>query len=616
MKRSYPSVIVGVVLAGIAFLWSTGIIISRSWPLGQDEKAGQKVIRLLHWQLEPGYREALQEVIDDYNALPHVQQAKVEVRQIGISERVYGQYLNVHLISGTAPDLSVWGQSHLVTTGATGKFYESLGTFAELPNPYHAPQYLPKDLDPELARFLISAPWRETFLDGMLNGYDYSLKNYYAAPISTFGTTRVFINKSLLRKVKTFLREAMAEPPYAPWVEATRLRTRLNKTEGYLPLEERTLTWVNSDQPPHTLGQLLLLCAAVQEYALQFGLPNLVPIAGSEATAKAFRDAYLVPFTAEISRGLDFDLSGGSDQLETWVGLAQGRWSFESPSVEAYHEVIRELAQQFPAGFLGLDREQANRRFVLGNALMIATGGFDAEGIYLASQARTNPEDRFEVTIIPFPLPAVGERWAEHVAGPASEVSFVYGVPLAIYRRSPNKLWALDFLQYLTSLPVNERFNQRAGWLPYTVGAKPSERMAPFMPNPVGIHNSTRLNTILRMENNLPASTYQNQLWQYATGAKPYPAFARDVEEALDNPRNGIDRIWYQEWRRDVDNVRNRERGIDLQEFSLRLSNPGEVYLNDPRHRILVFEAILQRHGQRIRWLHDHTNGREPFPEF
>lgn len=30
------------------------------------------------------------------------------------------------------------------------------------PNPYNAPEYLPEDLDPELACFLTNAPWNET----------------------------------------------------------------------------------------------------------------------------------------------------------------------------------------------------------------------------------------------------------------------------------------------------------------------------------------------------------------------------------------------------------------------------------------------------------------------
>lgn len=59
------------------------------------------IIHISHWQLELGYRQALQAVIDEYEKL----QPGVEVVQMPVTERIYGQWLNTHLISGTALDI-------------------------------------------------------------------------------------------------------------------------------------------------------------------------------------------------------------------------------------------------------------------------------------------------------------------------------------------------------------------------------------------------------------------------------------------------------------------------------------------------------------------------------
>ena len=56
------------------------------------------IVRLAHWQLEMGYRDALQEVIDEYNRLH--EKDKVKVIQLPVTEKVYEQWLNTHLVSG------------------------------------------------------------------------------------------------------------------------------------------------------------------------------------------------------------------------------------------------------------------------------------------------------------------------------------------------------------------------------------------------------------------------------------------------------------------------------------------------------------------------------------
>ena len=65
--------------------------VSRSLDGGSEENSS-KVIRVTHWQLEPGFREALQWAIDEYNQLPEVKAAGITVMQTPIAERVYRAY--------------------------------------------------------------------------------------------------------------------------------------------------------------------------------------------------------------------------------------------------------------------------------------------------------------------------------------------------------------------------------------------------------------------------------------------------------------------------------------------------------------------------------------------
>ena len=51
------------------------------------------VLRIAHWQLEAGYREALQDAIDAYEA----RHENVTIKQIAIGGGVYGQWSQTRL---------------------------------------------------------------------------------------------------------------------------------------------------------------------------------------------------------------------------------------------------------------------------------------------------------------------------------------------------------------------------------------------------------------------------------------------------------------------------------------------------------------------------------------
>lgn len=620
--------IVGFVFSAIQVAKNTAESSKRDTQEGSGD-AEKRIVRLLHWQLEPGYREALQRTIDRYNSLPHVREANVEVRQIAISEKVYTQYLNVHLISGTAPDLCVKAGSRLVRANAIGKYFEPFGEWSQEPNPYNARAYLEDEAflawraeqgydapSDELIDLMERLPWRDTLIDGMWSGYDYDMKNFYAVPVSTFGTTRIYYNKKLMREVKNFLIKAVENRQNASWVEALFYDENQPDSVGYVADDGSLVEWAKGDTPPQSLGQLLAYCEAVRAYAAFIGDEKLVPIAGSEATAQVFGNTYLGVFTLNYTQLLDRDWNLMANGFETINSWRTGVWNFQTPEIKTYFEVIRRIASYFPSGFLGLDREQANRRFVLGKAAMIASGGFDASGIFYGAANKTNPEDTFEVGIMPFPNPAKGERWYKYYQGPRSESETLRGVPFALYKQSPNKEWALNFLRFLTSLPQNERFNLEAGWLPQVVGAYPNPQMAPFLPVTTGHAPTSGIGILSEETPGQILTTFKGQYFLYLSGSGTYEDFVHAVESAYLHERTGYRRMWANKLRTDIEVQVAKQRSLAALEAEiLRKQDDGGI-MDTARYRILLLDSVLGNSGQgSLRGWHSYYPD-EPFPQF
>ena len=385
--------------------------------------SSKKTIRIAHWQLELGFREALQGVINAYEK----EHPDVRVIQMPVTEKVYAQWLNTHMISGTAPDLLEMGFAKLASDDQyRARFLLPITELIDSPNPYNK------------GTPLESLPWRETFIDGMRGGYSASLQDYYAAPTSFF-SVRMFYNKQMLR-------------------EAT-----------------------GSDTPPRTFGELMAVCAKVRELGTRTGR-SLVPISSGSSNAGMLLDRYNVPFTSSYEAALDEDLSGNITQMETYAGLTAGLVSMNDPAVKAMFECQKRLATEFPNGFMAVGRDQAAFMFVQGNAAFITTGSWDGMSLFQQS--------KFDVGVINIPIPGQGEEWSQYVTGRGNEATTAGGAAFALYKFSRNIDTAIDFLRFLTSLKQNENFNAAAEWLPIILGGKPSERMKAFMPDPRGFSSA------------------------------------------------------------------------------------------------------------------------------
>lgn len=508
---------------------------------------GKKTVRLAHWQLELGIRDAISELARDFEA----QNPGVEVVQIPITERAYAQWVTTQLIGRTAPDLIELGMFN--TVDYCGRYFMPLGEILRKPNPYNAD-------NPELK----NVPWMDTFSDGLSGTYITELLDYYGVGFSRF-TIRVFYNKDLVAKA------------------------------------------AGSDRPPRTLDELFAVCQKVREYsdarnaeivkfneeqagedgAMSEYLPFLRsprkspfvldPIASSRYQVNLFRPRYSSMLTAGRVLELDRNFDGITGFDELVLALLEGDVKYQDEHNVASLDLMKELSKYFNPGFMSIDRMDAGFAFVQGKAAMITSGSWDASsfikkindqpagdavlevdgaaastskgvaeafakaaadgrkvellierdgarrrvkvsprkaatlwesaGIELADisdgggaarpvvldvdelspahAAGIRKRMRFDVGIFDFPLPKGHLVFGKYFVGNVKEMSGT-GFNFGVVKFSDNPGLALKFLQFATTVRNNERLNERAQWIPSVKGAKPIKMLEPFEPNEEG----------------------------------------------------------------------------------------------------------------------------------
>jgi len=499
-------------------------------------------IRISHWQLEMGYRDALNAIIAEYEKL----HPDVKVIQMPVTEKVYGQWLNTHLVSGDPPDLAEIGFAKMATDAQyLSRFFMPLTELIDNPNPYNKGTPI-EDL-----------PWRETFIDGMRGGYVELLQDYFSAP-TTLCTYRLFYNKDLLR-------------------EAT-----------------------GSDRPPGTLDELFAACEAIRRFAKQKDNRKMVPIASSRYIVGIFTGRYAVPFTAGFEEQLDADLDGKVSPSESYTGFLRGEVDMRTPAIKASYECQKTLCSYFPPGFLSLGREEPAFLFVQGNAGMIATGSFDAMSLFKQS--------KFDVGVIDFPMPDKAGRWGKFTAGRANEAGTAGGGSFGVYKYSKHRDQAIDFLQFLTSVKYNQMFNLRVDWIPIIVGAKPSERMKPFMPDPRGFGSG------VSFAYGAYASAIISGQWERFIQGEldDYEVLASKTEEALCNPQAGGDKAWAMEYDTQKRWCRNQERVLAVQS-ARSLMNP-KARDAPGKYRQALLQQVRYNNGEEIRHRFEQVR-KKPIPE-
>lgn len=380
---------------------------------GEQRDPSVRIIRIAHWQLEDGASRAIDAVAREYER----RHPGVRIEQMRVPERVYPNWVTTQLVGGTAPDLIQIGKG--IDSERTARYFRPITDEVFRPNPHNR--------DTPLA----DTPWRETFVDGMIGGFDDALQDYYGAPLF-MATVRMYANLTLLRQL------------------------------------------TGSDELPRTLDEFLALSNLVREQAARTGRV-IVPVAGSKYNAPILIERLFRSTTQRLALELSDNrqMIPNSDLLT--LGLLRDEWNLRTPAIQASLTLAGQVGSVMQPGFLQLAREDATFLFQQGRALFIATGSWDATTLMEGGS--------FEIGVFDLPAPSSGNPdYGRYVLGRHSEAGARSYGPFGITRTSAHPELALDFLRFLTSMPHNQLFADESGWLPVVNGVTPAPSIAPFAP--------------------------------------------------------------------------------------------------------------------------------------
>lgn len=318
---------IGFTLLAVCFLFSLGrIVLSKARNSGGAGGEGVITLRLAHWQLEGGVRDALNVLAKRYQEL----NPRVQVQQIPIPERIYTNWLITQLTGGTPPDIIELGST--VTPERLARYFIPLSNLAAEPNPYNA------------GTPLEGVPLRETFFDGMEGGFDETLLEYFGVPISSFAI-RMFYNLDLLKEI------------------------------------------TGSDKMPQTFEEFQKLCEQTVAYSKRTG-KAIYPLAGSKATGPRLLGVLFEGQTQKLLQDrVNRPGTVSSIPNAAFIADAYGRgdWSLNSPEILSGLQLMRDFGKYMQPGFMQLGRDDATFYFAQGRALMICTGTWDATSLRQAS---------------------------------------------------------------------------------------------------------------------------------------------------------------------------------------------------------------------------------------
>ncbi len=398
----------GLVLLAVAFIASCVSVLINHLSLNAPDVTA---IRICHWQLEAGFRKALQEVINDYEKDYKARTGKtVKVIQVPVAEKGYAQFINTGLIGNMAPDIIEVGHAKAFENFSNiVRYFLPLGKYVRQPNPYNA------------GTPLAGVPWKDTFFDDLQGSITPELQEYYRIPFSIF-TQRIYYNKNMLLKI------------------------------------------TGSSEFPDTYNEFIALCEKVREYSKRTG-KNIIPVAASKYQLNFFQSNYNKAFLADLVRRIDDNNNMIVEPQEAFIGYNQKRWNFNSPEMKGVIDCTSEITKYFMQGWIAANRDDSAFAFVQGRALMTASGSWDAKG--LIDQA----EDAFEVGIARLPFPTDHAEYSKYVKAGVNEASVRGGIPWGINKASRHIDTCIDFLRFATTRLENEKFNNLVYWIPVVKGA-------------------------------------------------------------------------------------------------------------------------------------------------
>jgi raffinose/stachyose/melibiose transport system substrate-binding protein len=398
----------------------------RVWQHGREQAADSevKVIRLAHWQLEPGVREAFDAIAAEYMRLhPHV-----KVEQLPIPGRVWTQWLRTQLVGGNPPDL-IEVANYQITDEMLSRYFVPLTQYLEEKNPYNADEPDLRDLS-----------WRRSFSaelvpEETVHYYSPNLLEYYAVP-NAMVTVRIFYNRDIIKAA------------------------------------------LGEDRVPRTFDEMLATCRALEDYARRTD-QAILPLAGSIFNITKMTSGFFSGTTQKLAIELDYSHDLNLTKFEGIITFLRGQWSVDTPAVRTSLETVGAIGRYMSPGWVQMNREDAMLQFLQGQAAMLSTGTWDAGGILQQAQ--------FEVGA--FAVPAISPDdpvYGAATLGPTSEANIFAALTFGLTRASKHPELVIDFLRFLSSRRMNEKFAEISTWLPVIKGVEVPKVSEAFRPIPEG----------------------------------------------------------------------------------------------------------------------------------
>ncbi|HNC24070.1 MAG TPA: extracellular solute-binding protein [Opitutaceae bacterium] len=400
----------GLLMLGAGYVAAVVLMI---WRTAEEARPDRVTIRVSQWQLEGGVRQAFAAMIRRYEQL----NPRVHVELISIPDRTYRQWAQTQLIGGDAPDIVEYG----VDFNSVGRFFSPITDEVMKPNPYNR------------GTPLEGVPWRDTFLDAMMNadGFNPQLNQYYAATL-TQHSMRMIYNRPMLREI------------------------------------------TGSDQPPTNYREFLALCRQVQAYA-QAHHRELSPIANSKDTVIG-EAMFIFECTASgVAARIDHRHVYGFTSKELALAYLRGDWSFREPELRIGLELLQDLGKFSTPGFLQLSRDSGIMDFVRQRTLMVVAPSWEASSLKELCD--------FEIGAFRYPVPLQDDPvYGAKMLGPYADGRLATLMGMYVNRATKHRAEAIDFLHFITSVEGNQIFTDVSTWLPSVVGVKASEYSRQFLP--------------------------------------------------------------------------------------------------------------------------------------
>jgi len=321
---------------------------------------------------------------------------EVRITQLPVPIRFYPAWSRTQLIGGTAADIT--GMLAL-NEELISRYYLPLTPWLDKPNPYNA------------GTSLAGVAWRDTFFDG-LSG----MRNMTATSgeisgiILQINSLRLYYNREML-------------------IEIT-----------------------GSDTPPRDLADLKALAAKIDAYNQGSG-KSIIPIAGCGPYAGFAFDRIVPSQTQRIALDHSPNRNLRVSPLELATLILDGVFSYtKTPELHSSLELMREMSLLLTPGFMQLQRDEAIAAYIQQRSLMLIAGSWDYAALIDGVP--------FETRALPVLGPSTDDpQFGEFTLGQVAEPMGIEG-SMGIIRSSRHPEVALDFLHYLTSQRVSEKFSQ------------------------------------------------------------------------------------------------------------------------------------------------------------